>query len=79
MRVGSADACAIEPRVLTPGCGEGTYRVNVQSPSKENGQLVIKRPALPDGFQAQVFKGYGRGCGLQGAWSAEAVLLVGGV
>lgn len=40
---------------------------------------MLKRPTLPDGFQAQVFKGYGRGCGLQGAWSAEAVLLVGGV
>ena len=29
-------------------------------PGKENGQLMIKRPELPDGFQVSVFKGKGR-------------------
>ena len=26
-------------------------------PTKENGQLLLKRPGLPSGFQARVFKG----------------------
>ena len=26
-------------------------------PSKENGQLMLKRPKVPDGFQGRVFKG----------------------
>ena len=41
---------------LTPGCGEGKY-IYCRVPRKENVQLVLKRPELPDGFQGRVFKG----------------------
>ena len=27
-----------------------------RAPSKENRQLMLKRPELPDGFQARIFK-----------------------
>jgi hypothetical protein len=35
----------------------------LQTPSKENRQLMLRRPKLPDGFQGRGFKGRGRrGC-----------------
>ena len=47
--------------LLAPGCGEGKYRVYCKAPNigptKEKGQLLNKRPELPDGFQGRVFKG----------------------
>ena len=46
--------------VLTPGCGEGKYSIYCKvpsvGPSKENGQLMLRRPKLPNGFQGRVFK-----------------------
>ena len=49
--------------LLTPGCGEGKYSVYCRVPSKENKQLVLKRPELPNGFQGRVFKSNIRGVG----------------
>ena len=44
--------------LLTLGCGEGKYSVYCKAPnvgpSKENGQLMRKRPKLPNGFQGSV-------------------------
>ena len=42
--------------LLTLGCGEGKYSIYRRAPSKENGQLVLKRPKLPNGFQGRGFK-----------------------
>ena len=42
--------------LLTPNCGEGKYRFYCRAPSKK-GQLMLKRPELPSGFQAKGFKG----------------------
>ena len=39
--------------------GVGKYRINCRAPSKKNGQLMRKRPELPDCFQGRVFKGFG--------------------
>ena len=63
--------------LLTPGCGEGKYSVYFRAPSKENGQLMLRRPKLPNGFQERGFKGSVRE-GLQGAGSARAQFEVGG-
>ena len=41
-------------------------------PSKENEQLMLKRPELPEGFQGRVFKGKVREKKSQGEWSASA-------
>ena len=43
--------------LLTLGCSEGKFSVHCRVPSKENGQLMLKRPELPDGFQGRGFKG----------------------
>ena len=40
--------------LLTPG--EKKVQHLLQVPSKENGQLMLKGPELPDGFQGRVFK-----------------------
>ena len=61
LNLGSLARLAAKPILLLPGCGEGKYKVYRRVPSKENGQLVLKRPKLPDGFQARVFKGNVRG------------------
>ena len=42
--------------LLTPGCGEGKYSVDCRAPSKENGQLMLRRPELPNPFQGRGFK-----------------------
>ena len=46
------------------GCGEGKYSIYCRASSKENRQLMIKRPKFLDGFQERVFKGniWGEGC-----------------
>ena len=44
-------------KLLTLGCGEGRVSIYCRAPSKENGQLVLKRPELPNGFQGRGFKG----------------------
>ena len=36
---------------------EGKYSVYCKAPSKENRQLMLKRPELPNVFQGSVFKG----------------------
>ena len=41
--------------LLTLGCGEGKHSVYCRAPSKENRQLVLKRPKLPSGFQGRFF------------------------
>ena len=40
--------------LLTPGWGEGKISVYCRAPSKQNGQLMLKRPKVPDGFQRWV-------------------------
>ena len=54
--------------LLTLGCGEGKYSIYCMEPGKENGQLVLKRPELPNGFQTSVLKGNIRaeGCAVHG-------------
>ena len=55
-----------------PSCCEGKDSVCGRAPSKENGQLVLKRPELPDGFQGRVLKAALGGVrGLQATWSAH--------
>ena len=43
--------------LLIPDCGEGNYSIHFRAPNKGNRQLVLKRPKLPSGSQARVFKG----------------------
>ena len=50
---------------LTLGRGEGKYSICCRAPSKENGQLMLKRPELPMAFREGVLKAMG-GRGLQG-------------
>ena len=58
--------------LLTPGYGEGKYSAYCRAPSKENGQLMLKRPKLPNGFQGRGFKKPVWRRGLPGAWSTHA-------
>ena len=44
-------------QLLTLGCDEGKYRVYCRVPSKENGQLMLKRLKLSDGLKEGSFKG----------------------
>ena len=41
------------------GCGKGGYSIYCKAPNegprKENGQFVLKRHELPDGFHGRVF------------------------
>ena len=41
-----ADSPHSKAAVLTLGCGEGKYSIYCRLPSKENGQLMLKRPRL---------------------------------
>lgn len=50
---------------------EGKYRVYCRAPSKEKGQIMLKRPRLPKAFQGRVLKAMW-GKGLQGTWSDHA-------
>ena len=43
--------------LLRLGCGEGKYSIHCMVPSKKNGQFMLKRSELPNGFQRRVFKG----------------------
>ena len=49
-------ACG-EASLLTSGWGEGKYSIYCRVPNKENGQLMLKRSELPNGFQGGGFKG----------------------
>ena len=55
-----------QANLLTLDCGEGKYSVYYKVPnigsSKENSQLMLIRPKLPDGFQGRVFKDSVREC-----------------
>ena len=49
--------------LLTPGCGEGKGSVSCRCRARSSGQLVLKIPELPAGFQESIFKGQVReGC-----------------
>ena len=48
-----------------------------RSPSKEKGQLMLKRPELPYGFQGRVFKGNIRGEGCRMPDQLLDILLIG--
>ena len=52
MELESALLMCSKANPLIPVCAEEKYR----EPSKENGQLMLKRSELPDGFQGRVFK-----------------------
>ena len=41
---------------LTQDCGERKYSIYCKAPSKEYGQLMLRRHKLPDGFQGSVLK-----------------------
>ena len=57
--------------LLTPGGGEGKCSVYCRALSRGNGQLWLKSPQLPDGFQEEFLKArWERGS--QGAWSTGA-------
>ena len=56
----------IEPKFMCPAHSEakqtkvlefGAEKGLLWGPSKEDRQLKLKRPKLPDGFQGRVFKG----------------------
>ena len=42
--------------LLTLGCGEEKNNIDCREASKENRQLMLKRPKLPDGFQGKGFQ-----------------------
>ena len=42
--------------LLTSDCGERKYSIYCKAPSKEYGQLMLRRHKLPDGFQGSVLK-----------------------
>ena len=42
--------------LLTLVMVEGKYSIYCRATNKENGQLVLKRPELPNGFQGRVLK-----------------------
>ena len=42
--------------LLTPGCGEGEHSVDCRAPSKEKGQLMLKRPKFLDDFLGRGFQ-----------------------
>lgn len=48
--------CAVKPNLLLPHCGDSKYSIYCRASSKESGQLVLKRPELPNGFQGRVLK-----------------------
>ena len=41
--------------LLTLGCGEEKNNIDCRGASKENRQVMLKRPKLPDGFQGKGF------------------------
>jgi len=43
--------------LLILGCGEEKNSIDCRGTSKENRQLILKRPKLPDGFQGKGFQG----------------------
>ena len=64
----------VKANLLTLGCGEGAWSIYCLVPSKENGQLILKRPTFPIGFWGWHFK---EGCWwwewwLQAVWSVQA-------
>ena len=58
--LGSAHLMCSRANLPIPGCGKGKCSIYCKAfsvgPSKENRQLRLKRPKLPDGFQGRVFK-----------------------
>ena len=50
---GSACWTHSKANLLTPGCDKGEYSVYCRAPCKENGQLMLKRPKLPHGFEGR--------------------------
>ena len=53
--LGSVGPPHSKTNLLTSGCGEGNYSIVCRVPSKEKGQLMLKRPEPPNGFQGSVF------------------------
>lgn len=49
--------CAVKPNLLLPHCGDSKYSIYCRASSKKNGQLMLKRPKFPEGFQERVVKG----------------------
>ena len=58
--------------LLILGCGEEKNSIDCRGTSKENRQLILKRPKLPDGFQGKGFQGSVR----EGAAVCELSLLL---
>ena len=58
-RFESASPACSKTKLLLPCCGEEECTIYYRAPSKENGQLMLKRPKLPDG---RVFNGKERVC-----------------
>lgn len=58
---GSSCLTCNKVNLLRLGCGEGKYSIHCVVPSKKNGQFMLKRSELPNGFQRRVFKGEGGG------------------
>ena len=56
----SAHLICSKANLLTPNCGEGECSIYCKlpkwSPSKENWQLMLKRPKILNGFQRRDFK-----------------------
>ena len=46
-----ADDASYVANLLTSDCSEGKCRIYCRAPSKEERQLMLKRPKLPSGFQ----------------------------
>ena len=68
-KFGSTLLCAVKPNLLSPHCGDRKYSVYCRAPSKKNGQLMLKRPKFPEGFQERVVKD-SVSEGAAGMWSA---------
>ena len=60
MELESAHLTHSEANLMTRGCAEGKYTVCYRTPSKEKGQLMLKKQ---DGCQDRIFKRKTRGEG----------------
>ena len=70
---GSTHLLGCKASLLTLGCGEGKYSVHWWAPNKENRQLMLKWPGLPDGFQERVFIS-GISCECCSSWTFSWVI-----
>lgn len=73
MELESAHPTLSEANLMTLGCAEGKYSVCYRTPSKEKGQLTLKKQ---DGCQDRIFKRKTRGEGCKVPSQFVDILLI---